>query len=343
MSRIRFNERMRVVNESMSFYRLPAKLQERTRTRYEYAWKMYRAQEQDELMYALSPTLKRDVAVYLYQDMLKSVALFAECEPDVIGALCVCLTPQFFLEHDVLCREGAAGKEMYFLKCGVVTISQKSRGVLGHLDVSARPPRDPGSASESTEPRCLPTRAPSPHPPPSLTQAGEYFGEMCLLSSKVFGSKAFAMDRRTCSITAHTLVDVMVLSKANLETVVQDYPILLTQMLEIASNRLKELGEVARISSFRKVVGVACITALNSKRWLARSRANAATEHPTDRSSATESAQASHKPTIADPATTLQTPAVAPTSHDMATLMKAVQDMAQEMKDLRQEVQRLKG
>lgn len=73
---------------------------------------------------------------------------------------------------------------MFFLKCGVVTLSQRERGVLGHLD------------------------------------AGEYFGEMCLLSSKVFGARAFSMNRRTCTITAHTLVDVMVLNNVNLERVV---------------------------------------------------------------------------------------------------------------------------
>ena len=134
LSRIRFNERMRVVNESMHFYRLPSSLQERTRKRYEYAWKQYRDLQSDELLYSLSPALKRDICVYLYQDMLRQVALFSKCEPDVIAALTECLKPQFFLEKDVLCREGQAGREMYFLKCGVVTISQRQRGVLGHLD-----------------------------------------------------------------------------------------------------------------------------------------------------------------------------------------------------------------
>ena len=143
LSRIRFAERMRVVNESMHFYRLPRALQEKTRTRYEYAWKQYRDLQSDELLYSLSPTLKRDICMHLYADMLRRVALFAECTSDVMAALCEALKPQFYLEGDTLCREGEAGKEMFFLKCGVVTISQRVRGVLGHLD------------------------------------AGEYFGEMC--------------------------------------------------------------------------------------------------------------------------------------------------------------------
>ena len=208
LSRIRFNERMRVVNESMHFYRLPRQLQDRTRERYEYAWKQYRGgQEFDELLYALSPTLKTDICVYLYRDMLRNVALFSNCEADVIAALAETLRPQFFLEGDVLCREGQAGREMYFLKCGVVTMSQKQRGILGHLD------------------------------------AGQYFGEMCLLSSKVFGARAFSMDKRTCTISAHTLVDVMVLDNFSLEAIVSDHPTLLTEMLQVATTRLQELGD----------------------------------------------------------------------------------------------------
>jgi len=239
LSRIRFNERMRVVNESMHFYRLPRQLQDRTRERYEYAWKQYRGgQEFDELLYALSPTLKTDVCVYLYQDMLRNVALFSNCEADVIAALAETLRPQFFLEGDVLCREGQAGREMYFLKCGVVTMSQKQRGILGHLD------------------------------------AGQYFGEMCLLSSKVFGARAFSMDKRTCTISAHTLVDVMVLDNYSLEAIVSDHPVLLTEMLQVATTRLQELGEVARINTFKKAAGVAMLTALNTKRWLRRASNN---------------------------------------------------------------------
>ena len=38
--------------------------------------------------------------------MLKSVPLFADCDAAVIAALAECLQPQFYLENDVLCREG---------------------------------------------------------------------------------------------------------------------------------------------------------------------------------------------------------------------------------------------
>ena len=313
LSRIRFNERMRVVNESMHFYRLPAALQERTRKRYEYAWKQYRDLQSDELLYALSPALKRDLCLFLYSDMLRRVALFEHATPEVIAALAEALRPQFFLEKDVLCQEGQAGREMYFLKCGVVTISQRARGVLGHLD------------------------------------AGEYFGEMCLLSSKAFGAKAFAMDRRTCTVTAHTLVDVMVLELKDLEAVVADYPILLTNMLAVASRRLNELGEIARITSFRKAVGVAMVTACQSKQWLKRARlassarvrpADATTDTPSAATSATSDSAPLERTNRSQRADSLAAGAGSdPANVELLQLMRAMQA---EMSSLRAEVQDLR-
>ena len=62
-----------------------------------------------------------------------------------------------------------------------------------------------------------------------------YFGEMSLLSSKAFGSRRFHMDRRTCTITARTICDVVVLAKSDLENVVNEFPVLLNQMLSVAN------------------------------------------------------------------------------------------------------------
>ena len=231
MSRLKFNERMRVANENMQFYNLPTSLVVRTRTRYEYAWKQYRDLEADAFLWKLSPALKRETCMHLYSAMLRNVTLFAESANEVIVALAERLVPQFFLEDDVLCQEGDVGKEMYFLKCGVVAISQKNRGELARLG------------------------------------AGTYFGEMALLSSKAFGARRFAMDRRTCTVKASTIIDVMLLASTDLESVVADHPLLLTQMIDVAQRRLNELGEVSRIKNMSDLAGVIISTKRLTTRW----------------------------------------------------------------------------
>ena len=69
------------------------------------------------------------------------------------------------------------------------------------------------------------------------------------------------MDRRTCTITARTICDVVVLDKSSLEEVVTEFPVLLTQMLEVANRRLSELGEVARITKVGDAISMARVTA----------------------------------------------------------------------------------
>jgi hypothetical protein len=123
---------------------------------------------------------------------------------------------------------------MFFLKCGVVTITQKTRGVLGHLD------------------------------------AGSYFGEMAILSSRAFGSRRFATEKRTCTVIARTIADVLVLHVKALEDVVNEFPQLLGQMLDEATKRLNELGEVARLTSFASVLDVAMQAKRLARRWLSR-------------------------------------------------------------------------
>lgn len=173
--------------------------------------------------------------------------------------------------------------------------------------------------------------------------SSEYFGEMCLLSSKAFGAKAFAMDRRTCTITAHTLVDVMVLDKSDLEGVVQDYPILLTQMLDVATKRLEELGEAARITSFNKAAGCAITTALNTKRWLKRASARV-TPAGGNRSSRDSSAEGDapatgHTSRISMPSAVEEASGGAPaTAEQVAKLTQMVQALQSEVSALRKEV-----
>eukprot|EP00966_Prymnesium_polylepis_P018360 422675-Prymnesium_polylepis.1 len=65
--------------------------------------------QSDEFLYSLCPSLKEDIHSHLYAHMLRSVALFEACEEQVLAALAAALRPQFFLEKDVLCREGSTG------------------------------------------------------------------------------------------------------------------------------------------------------------------------------------------------------------------------------------------
>ena len=159
-------------------------------------------------------------------------------------------------------------------------------------------------------------------------------------------------------MTAHTLVDVLVLTKADLESIVADYPVLLTQMLEVAAQRLAELGEVARITSFSKAIGVACLTKISTTRWLKRVQGSkapptasptkvdaAGEEHPAEDGGA--NGAAANVPAAEDAAVVAAQQvhdqmASAATRAEVAQLMAAVTSMATEMAALRREVSEMR-
>lgn len=93
---------------------------------------------------------------------------------------------------------------------------------------------------------------------------------MALLSSRAFGRRRFAMERRTCTIVAHTICDVLVLSKAALEAVAAEFPILLQQMLDEANKRLNALGEMQRITKFSDAAALLSSTAAKCAQWKRR-------------------------------------------------------------------------
>ena len=62
--------------------------------------------------------------------MVMQVKIFAGCPSDFIKALVMNLQPAICVASDYVFCEGEDGDTMYFLKRGVVTMKQKSRGTL---------------------------------------------------------------------------------------------------------------------------------------------------------------------------------------------------------------------
>ena len=202
VSALRFQEQMRMVNERMAFFHLPRELQQRVRMRYEYSWKQYRDLRSDEFLYELCPVMRRDITMHLHEDIVRSVPLFGrELPAEVVAAICELLrpqaaapaphtsttpttsatrtapmptAPQFFIAEDVLVREGSVGREMFFLKQGVVRLSQKSRGALGEMTSG----NYFGAPRTARGPGC--TRGGQSPPAPSSPAAA---GEIALLAS----------------------------------------------------------------------------------------------------------------------------------------------------------------
>ena len=65
-----------------------------------------------------------------------------------------------------------------------------------------------------------------------------YFGEMALLSDKIFGQRRFTtQERRSCTITAQTICDVLTLTSFDLKQVARDFPYVLEHLYKQATER----------------------------------------------------------------------------------------------------------
>ena len=122
-------------------------------------------------------------------------------------------------------------------------------------------------------------------------------------------------------------------------------------MLKVASQRLSELGEVERITSLRKVVGVATLTAFSTKRWLRRSKENARVAPETisggsqgDRASLTDDPSC-HTSTASPSAANVepQLKFAAEGVPDMAALLTAMSSLQSEVKAMRDEMREMRN
>merc|ERR1712046_345778 len=111
----------------------------------------------------MGDSLKTDICKVLHHDMLMRCPLFSRWKEIAIVNLAMRMRPMFFMPEEVLMQEGAVGREMMFLKAGIVYIVKQGAGIVGQR-----------------------------------SDVGDFFGEMALLEALVWNRPSY----RTASIQA---------------------------------------------------------------------------------------------------------------------------------------------
>ncbi len=122
-----YKERMSFVREYMSHQELPTTLQHRIKAYYANCWKNLKSFpfSEDAILEDLSPALRREVVLFLNQDMVKKVPFFQSQDQTFICSLILAMQSEICAPLDFILRQGEIGKCMYFLRRGLVEVCNK--------------------------------------------------------------------------------------------------------------------------------------------------------------------------------------------------------------------------
>ena len=124
-----FREKLTQIQSYMRARRIPYTLQQRVRDYYQYMWEYNRDISLDlNFLDELPHSLKTQIYLYLYRELLSKVPLFQDADVSFIEDLIVKLKPRILPPNDYIIREEQIGQEMYFIKRGEVEAFSEKTG-----------------------------------------------------------------------------------------------------------------------------------------------------------------------------------------------------------------------
>jgi hypothetical protein len=124
-----FREKLTQIQSYMRARRIPYSLQQQVRDYYQYMWEYNRDISLDlDFLDELPHSLKTQMYLYLYRELLSKVPLFQDADTGFIEDLIVKLKPRILPPNDYIIREEQIGQEMYFIKRGEVEAFSEKTG-----------------------------------------------------------------------------------------------------------------------------------------------------------------------------------------------------------------------
>ncbi|KAJ4922289.1 hypothetical protein JOQ06_021633 [Pogonophryne albipinna] len=106
----------------MNSYNIPAPVQNRIRTWYDYTWESQGMLDEQELLVQLPVKMRLDIAVDVNYAIISKVALFQGCDRQMMFDLLTRLKSVVYLPGDFVCVKGEIGRQMYIIQQGAVQV-----------------------------------------------------------------------------------------------------------------------------------------------------------------------------------------------------------------------------
>ncbi|XP_072050253.1 uncharacterized protein [Amphiura filiformis] len=117
-----YQEQIVSANKYMNNKNVNQGLKQRIGKRYQYMWLRTKGIDPDSLFDGLTPTLKADVSMALYKDIIEEVPLFKGTGESFIKTLASRIKPVYFMESDYVVRKFDHGENMFFIHRGCVDV-----------------------------------------------------------------------------------------------------------------------------------------------------------------------------------------------------------------------------
>ncbi|XP_022094111.1 uncharacterized protein LOC110981133 isoform X3 [Acanthaster planci] len=120
--RARYQEKLTAIQNYLKEQQINRSLEQRVVNYYNYIWLRTKGVDPNSLFDGLPLSLKAEVALDLYQDMINKVPLFQNTEVGFQKMLAMCMTPVYVLSKEYVVRKFDFGKEMFFIHRGTVEV-----------------------------------------------------------------------------------------------------------------------------------------------------------------------------------------------------------------------------
>ena len=118
------------MKKEMAYHEIPQDVQIRVMKFYDYLWLNQKHHDASSLHHDenLSGALRKEIAVYLYRDVLEVGPLFNKCPPHCLARVAMTLQTWVYLAEDKVVEKGDIGKEMFVIAMGTVRVEDDSGG-----------------------------------------------------------------------------------------------------------------------------------------------------------------------------------------------------------------------
>ncbi|GIL58478.1 hypothetical protein Vafri_13605 [Volvox africanus] len=198
---VRFRQKLDMTQDALRYMRVPEAQRERVQAFYDFITQFsHPGSEGLGFLSELTKGINEDLHIFLHSGTLMRIYLFKDCEQAFIRSLAMRMKIVTFIPGEVIFRQGDLGHEMYIIRAGCVAVVSKNSEVM------------------------------------SLLQAGDFFGEIALLTQS----------RRTAKCIALSNCDLAILNSFDIKVLMKEFPKSAHSLQEAARDRLRQLQIAGR-------------------------------------------------------------------------------------------------